>query len=117
MNPYVVPGIEAHTPTELEIYKKVCDCYGKSVEESNEMKKRRIRDFVEIRQITMTLIRLHYGNKRSFSSIGSFFGKDHATVLHAFETVRNLRETSPSFRKKTNSFFNNLVWPEKREYR
>ncbi|MGE4414348.1 MAG: helix-turn-helix domain-containing protein, partial [Bacteroidales bacterium] len=52
----------------------------------------------QARQIAMYLSRNHTNN--SLASIGSKTGgRDHATVLHAYNTVCDLLDTDRSFRK------------------
>jgi len=58
----------------------------------------RKREIVQARQIAMYLCRQHTG--KSLTSIGSELGgKNHATVLHACETVCDLMATDRSFRQ------------------
>ncbi|MFA5619713.1 MAG: chromosomal replication initiator protein DnaA [Weeksellaceae bacterium] len=59
--------------------------------------KTRKRDVVQARQLAMYFAKKY--TKASLSSIGSKIGKrDHATVLHACKTVKNLSETDKVFR-------------------
>ena len=61
------------------------------------LSKTRKREIVQARQIAMYLSRSL--TKTSLSSIGSQLGgKDHATVLHACNTVSDLMDTDRSFR-------------------
>ena len=58
----------------------------------------RKREIVQARQIAMYLCRQHTG--KSLTSIGNELGgKNHATVLHACETVCDLMATDRSFRQ------------------
>lgn len=60
----------------------------------------RKRPIVEARQIAMYLIRKH--TDEIFSNIGKMFGgRNHATALHACDTVQDLIDT--------NKFFKNLI--------
>lgn len=77
------------------IQDKVCSYFGIT----NEMflSKTRKREIVQARQIAMYLSRNL--TKTSLSSIGAQIGgKDHATVLHACNTVSDLIDTDRSFR-------------------
>lgn len=59
--------------------------------------KSRKREVVQARQIAMYLAKAN--TELSASKIGSLIGnKDHATVLHACKTVKELREVDKSFR-------------------
>ena len=61
------------------------------------LSKTRKREIVQARQIAMYLSRSL--TKTSLSSIGAQLGgKDHATVLHACNTVSDLMDTDRSFR-------------------
>ena len=58
----------------------------------------RKREFVQARQIAMYISRNMTNN--SLASIGAQIGgRDHATVLHAYNTVKDLIDTNRSFRK------------------
>ena len=60
--------------------------------------KSRKREFVEIRQITMAIYKNNMKDL-SLDSIGSFFDKDHATVIHACQHYENLKETDRKYRE------------------
>ena len=78
---------------------KVCKEFNLDPEEVKANYKCRKREYVVVRQISMTLFRLVV--KSSLSKSGEIFNKDHATVLHSIKTVRNLRETDRKFRELT----------------
>ena len=60
--------------------------------------KTRKREIVQARQLAMFFSKNY--TKSSLATIGSKCGnKDHATVLHACKTVKNLADTDKSFRK------------------
>ncbi|MFW6043075.1 MAG: chromosomal replication initiator protein DnaA [Marinilabiliaceae bacterium] len=78
-----------------QIQQKVCDFYG--LDTSALQSKTRKREIVQARQVAM------YFSKNltnsSLSAIGSIIGRrDHATVLHACKTVKNLKETNTEFK-------------------
>jgi chromosomal replication initiator protein len=63
--------------------------------------KTRRREIVQARQIAMYFAKSL--TKESLSSIGtSIGGKDHATVLHACKTIKNLMDTDRHFRESMN---------------
>lgn len=77
------------------IQKLVCDYFKIPIDLVQS--KTRKRDVVQARQLAMYFAKKY--TKASLSSIGSQIGKrDHATVLHACKTVRNLSETDRVFR-------------------
>ncbi len=78
------------------IHKVVCDYF--KIDSNNFLSASRKRELVQARQIAMYLSRNH--TKNSLASIGSLTGgRDHATVLHAYNTVCDLLDTDRSFRK------------------
>lgn len=79
-----------------KIQQTVCEYFGISAE--SMVSKTRKREIVQARQIAMYLGRNM--TKTSLASIGSHIGgKDHATVLHACNTVSDLIETDKNFRQ------------------
>lgn len=74
----------------------VCDYFG--VDKEYIKIDKRTRDRVEPRMICMYLLRKH--TNMSLKAIGDYFrGKDHTTVLHACNTVRDLMQTEPKFKR------------------
>ncbi len=62
----------------------------------------RKREIVQARQVTMYFIKQH--TELSLSQIGSHVGnRNHATVLHGFNTVKNLSEVDRGFRSDIES--------------
>lgn len=94
----VVDNFIKHSNKEISIdyiQKIVADYFGISIETMNS--KTRKRNIVQARQLSMFFAKEH--TKASLTSIGLHCGnKDHATVLHACKTVKNLHETDKSFR-------------------
>ena len=83
-------------PITIEsIISKVCEHY--NIDEAAIHTKTRKREIVQVRQIAMFLAKKHTEN--SASKIGQLIGKrDHATVLHACKTVKDLIEVDKSFK-------------------
>lgn len=92
-----------------EIFHTVCAVFAQQPAAVLESGKCRKRDYVIVKQVTMTLFRLK--TNLSLSAIGNYFQKDHATALHSLKTVRNLRETDKEFRKQTDILFAGVQWP------
>lgn len=79
-----------------KIQKIVCDYF--KISSESFLSQSRKREFVQARQIAMYLSRNLTNN--SLASIGAQIGgRDHATVLHAYNTVKDLIDTNRSFRK------------------
>ena len=77
------------------IIETVCSHFG--LEPATIHTKSRKRDVVQARQIAMYLAKNH--TDYSASKIGMFIGnKDHATVLHACKTIRELKEVDKTFK-------------------
>jgi chromosomal replication initiator protein len=77
------------------IQKIVSEYFGLSIDQMNS--KTRKRNIVQARQLAMFFSKEH--TKASLTQIGLQCGnKDHATVLHACKTVRNLRDTDKVFK-------------------
>lgn len=74
----------------------VCDYF--KISQDQIVSKTRKREIVQARQITMYLVRNL--TKTSLASIGTQIGgKDHATVLHACNTVQDLIETDRNIKR------------------
>jgi chromosomal replication initiator protein len=79
-----------------EIQKAVCSYF--CITPENLLSKTRKREIVQARQIAMYLSRSM--TKSSLSSIGAQIGgKDHATVLHSYNTVCDLIDTDKHFKQ------------------
>ena len=92
-----IVGEENPAITIDKVQNTVCDWFGISREVL--LSSTRKRQIVQARQISMFLCRKLIGNV-SLSTIGSETGgKDHATVLHACNTVSDLCSTDRLFRK------------------
>lgn len=61
--------------------------------------KTRKREFVLSRQLVMYFLK-KVNPEFTLATIGWYYKKDHATVMHAFKTIDNLIETDKEFAKK-----------------
>jgi chromosomal replication initiator protein len=78
------------------IQKMVCDYFDVSYDKL--LAKTRKREIVQARQITMFLAKSF--TKNSLKTIGEHFGgRDHTTVIHSCQTVKDLMDTDNSFRE------------------
>lgn len=88
-----------HSPREITveyIQKMVCDYFEIPIDKIHQ--KTRKREIVQARQLAMFFAKNY--TKSSLAAIGSKCGKkDHATVLHACKTIKNLSETDKNFKK------------------
>ncbi len=95
----VIEKFVKNTPREITIdyiQQTVCKYFDIPLEKLKS--KSRKRDTVQVRQLAMYFSKLY--TKSSLAVIGNKCGnKDHATVLHACKTVRNLLDTDKSFKK------------------
>ncbi|WP_243349041.1 chromosomal replication initiator protein DnaA [Parabacteroides sp. FAFU027] len=80
-----------------QILDKVCEYF--SLDQKMVNSKSRKREYAQARQISMYLAKKH--TDQSFSRIGELIGKkDHATVLHACKTIKNLIEIDKNLRSQ-----------------
>ena len=86
---------ESKAVTVDEIINTVCKHFG--LETATIHTKSRKREVEQARQIAMYLAKNH--TDFSTAKIGALIGhKDHATVLHACKTIKELKEVDKSFR-------------------
>ena len=95
----VIEKFVKSTPREITvefIQKLVCEYFDIPLEKIQS--KTRKREIVQARQLALYFSKNF--TKSSLANIGSKCGnKDHATVLHACKTVKNLADNDKSFRK------------------
>jgi chromosomal replication initiator protein len=78
------------------IQKMVCEYF--DVPYNRVLQKTRKREIVQARQITMYLSKAF--TKNSLKTIGEHFGgRDHTTVIHSCQTVKDLMDTDSLFRE------------------
>ena len=78
------------------IQKMVCESFGVGFEKLSQ--KTRKREIVQARQISMYLAKSF--TKNSLKTIGDHFGgRDHTTVIHSCQTVKDLMDTDSMFRE------------------
>lgn len=95
-----IVGKSIHKETKAitieEIISAVCKWFGMEIETIHS--KSRKREVVQARQISMFLAKKH--TDASSSRIGQKIGdKDHATVLHAYKTIKDLMEVDKQLKK------------------
>lgn len=91
-----IVNVESQEISLDKIRNTVCDYF--KISPDAIISKTRKREIVQARQITMYLVRNL--TKTSLASIGSQIGgKDHATVIHACNTVSDLIETDRNIRR------------------
>jgi len=84
----------AKITTSKQILQSVIEFYG--IDSENLFLHSRKKEYVKPRQITMYLLKKELN--LSFSSIGQKFGgKDHSTVMHAYELINKEVEENPKF--------------------
>lgn len=97
INAYAIPGMKTKDEAVSDIVAEIWE-----VPKEALTTKTRQREVVEARQVLMTYRKLVTG--KSLKKVGKEFGKDHATVLHAIQTVNNLIETDKVFHDKYKQF-------------
>ena len=102
-----IVGEEKSEVTIEKVQRTVCDYFNISHEDF--LSKSRKRNIVQSRQIAMYICRNHISNC-SLATIGAEIGgKDHATVLHACNTVSDLMSTDRVFKKYVSDIEEMLV--------
>lgn len=84
------------TLTQQEVVQIVSDNFG--VQYDDILSPHRERAKTEARHTAQTLAYKYCG--LSLSNIGKFFGRDHSTIIHARNNVKNYMEVYPSYRQK-----------------
>jgi hypothetical protein len=102
----ITDGVEA---AQDYLFEQICFDKKFDPVEVRKQNKKRIREYVIIRQVSMTLNRLWLGSSLSVS--GKPFSKDHATVLHSIKTVKNLKDTDKNFREDWNKYLMDIKFP------
>ncbi len=83
-------------------------CEGDEVDKDLLPTKTRKREVVEARQQVMYFMKKIHGKNMSWAKIASFYGKDHATAMHAAKTVTNLIDTNKQFREKNYGYMEKI---------
>lgn len=95
---YIAPGLKYKDiikPDEFLIYRTIISIVAREmgINTSKIIEKGRKRPYVTARQICMLMIR-EFVPTASTLKIGQFFGgRDHTTVIHSCQTIRDLIET------------------------
>lgn len=78
------------------IQKIVCEYFEVPIDKLKE--KTRKRQFVQARQLSMYLAKNY--TKNSLKVIGKYFGgRDHSTVIHSCQSIKDLLDTDPDFKE------------------
>jgi len=105
-NAYAMPGL-VEEKLEDRIFRSVCSVYEVTPYEVRSRGMTRKIPWVTIRQITMALLK--YDMKRwTWRKVGEYFGQDHVTAMHSYGVVKNYLETDKSFRKLTETLFEEI---------
>jgi chromosomal replication initiator protein len=79
------------------VFTTICDYY--SVNQEDLIKKGRKKEISHPRQVLMYILRQELSTP--FSTIGDLLGgRDHTTVLHAFEKINKQKDTSPKIKEE-----------------
>lgn len=98
ISPYILPGLPGESQHKISMYlivKIVSSHFNISLDQM--MARSRSRKFLEPRQTAMFLCREYTGGK--LAAIGSFFDRDHATIIHACKRISALCKTEKKIRK------------------
>jgi len=100
MSPYIIPGLKrakinfSTTEASEQNFKRIIDVVlsETGVTESELREKRRFRELVELRMISMWAIRNN--TSATWKNIGKYFNRDHSTVINAYNTIKELMDTN-----------------------
>ena len=96
IDPYIYAGLNVHKENARSINLIIARRCGVTVQQLEGRSRK--QPIATARQLAMHFIR-DKNPTLSLASIGEMFGRDHATVIHAIKTVKNLEETDPDFRE------------------
>ena len=94
MTYHTAPGILRMSERPMQdIATTIGGYFGISLEEMQS--RSREKEIVTARQIAMYF--MYYSGKYSLGTVGKFFDRDHTTVIHSLNQVKNFMETEPDF--------------------
>ncbi|NQY43563.1 MAG: hypothetical protein HRT87_09500 [Legionellales bacterium] len=100
MNYWTRPNLEYNLQSNViktdNIINDVCRIYG--IELNDLMSKSRLRILVEPRQVLFYI--LHKKLNIPCQKVGNMFGKNHATILHGANVMKNYMEFDKELRKR-----------------
>lgn len=99
---YVIPGLMhkySQLPKSFKDPQVIIDTTLKhfAIPKEKATSKTRKREVVQARQVCMTFLKMH--TPLSLEKIGDLFYRDHTTVMHAIQTIKDLTDVDTSFRK------------------
>jgi chromosomal replication initiator protein len=97
LSPLLQPS-ESHVTPDF-ILQHVSQFFGVSLDEIRGHSRGRLIAYP--RQVAMYLTRIHTG--LSYPEIGRIFGKDHTTIINAFQRIERLRDLNPASRNDLDS--------------
>ncbi len=93
-------------PKIEDVVKTVCDYF--HVEPEKVLTKSRKREFAQCRQISMYV--LNTKTRMSLKNIGEYFGgRDHTTVIHSTQTVRDLMDVDEEYKKNVQTIMQKFL--------
>lgn len=98
MSPYVIPGLKKFERGGASMTRLIeIGCLFLDVDIEQIKKRSRVREHCAPRQMLMAALT---GRCYSLRSIGEFFGgRDHTTVIHSRETVKDLCTTDSEYKR------------------
>ncbi len=100
-----IVGAKKKVTSAKKIAESVSEFYNITLEDL--IKQSRKKEYVKPRQIAMYLMRKELDS--SFPSIGDFFGgRDHTTVMHAVDKIKNLMSQKDGFKQEVDLILDKL---------
>lgn len=107
-NYYTLPGLKFHVLLDKlyeETIKKITQYYEVTLPQLRA--KDRKREIVLARMICMCSLKQEHG--WTLKKVGDYFNRDHTTVIHAIQTIKDLSCTDIKIRREAKMFCPSLV--------
>lgn len=108
VSPYILPGLKFPAPIARpheETIDKVLDFYKVTMPKLKSPSRK--REIVLPRHVAMCA--LYVLHRWSFKRVGDLFNRDHTTVIHAVQAVKDLTDHNDVMRKTVSDMFPSLI--------
>ncbi len=108
MSAYAIPGLKYKSPLTRnyqESIDKVVEMYNVPIEILKSPTRK--RDVVLPRHVAMCA--LYVLHRWSFKKVGNYFNRDHTTVIHAVQMIKDLSQTDEIIRNDVDHMFPSLI--------
>lgn len=99
MNVYASVGMLTTKRDPKQTINAILDHYGYTLEKVKE--KGRKQEVVTARMVCICA--LYFEHKWTLKKVGEYFNRDHTTMVHSIQRIRNLIDTEPDFKEEIKS--------------